>query len=133
MELLKKFSKEQGIPIIATGISSVGRYAVMQRGDIFSIYTPRLDRILKKLPGSETDRFPNLEIIETEDEKVYFDARYEDGFWWASPVQVFMELMSGDKRDRETAEQVKVLLLKGIKQRNDKSTSSSNSPTRLIV
>jgi hypothetical protein len=52
--------------------------------------------------------------METEDETVYFDARKEGNFWWASPVQVYLELMAGDKRDRETAEQVKSFLLKHL-------------------
>jgi hypothetical protein len=50
--------------------------------------------------------------LETEDETVYFDARQQVGFWWTSPVQVYLELMAGDKRDREAAEQVKSLLMK---------------------
>jgi hypothetical protein len=36
---------------------------------------------------------------------------FKDGFWWASPLQVFMKLMAGDKRDQETAEQLKVQIL----------------------
>jgi len=50
--------------------------------------------------------------LATEDETVYFDARQEDNFWWASPVQVYLELMAGDKRDQESAEQLITLILK---------------------
>ena len=78
----------------------------MQRGDLLSVYCPRLDTLLEKLPGGRLDRFPNLELLETEDETVYFDSREEENFWWASPVQGCLELMAGDKRDQETAEQV---------------------------
>lgn len=113
-ELLMKLSQAIGLPLVAAGTSSVGQYAVMQRGDLFSIYCPRLERLLETLPGSQTDRFPNLELIETEDETAYFDARQEGGFWWASPVQVYLELMAGDKRDQETAEQVKSYILKNL-------------------
>jgi len=113
-ELLLESSRAEDFPIVATGISSVGRYAVMQRGDVLSVYSPRLEKLMKRLPGNQTDRFPNLELVETEDETVYFDARLEEGFWWASPVQVYLELMAGDKRDRETAEQVKSFILKDI-------------------
>lgn len=109
-DVLRKEAQELGIPLTATGASSVGRYAVMQRGDLLSIYCPRLDTLLERLPG-QPDRFPNLEIIETEDETVYFDCRKEDNFWWGSPVQVYLELMAGDKRDRETAEQVKSYII----------------------
>jgi hypothetical protein len=113
-ELLMKLSQAIGLPLVAAGTSSIGQYAVMQRGDLFSIYCPRLEALLERLSGSQTDRFPNLELIETEDETVYFDARQEGGFWWASPVQVYLELMAGDKRDQETAEQVKSYILKNL-------------------
>ena len=110
-ELLLKRSQELSLPLVAAGISSVTQYAVMQRGDVLSVYCPRLEMLLERLPGSQSDRFPNLELVETEDETVYFDARKEGSSWWASPVQVYLELMAGDKRDRETAEQVKSFLL----------------------
>ncbi len=111
-ELLGKESKKLDLPIVSAGMSSVDRYAVMQRGDLLSVYCPRLGMLLKRLSGDRSDRFPNLEILETEDDPVYFDCRKEAGnFWWASPVQVYLELMTGDKRDREAAEQVKSYIL----------------------
>lgn len=110
-ELLLKQSQALGLPLVATGTSSVSQFAVMQRGDVLSVYCPHLKMLLERLSGSPSDRFPNLEIFETEDETVYFDARQEGDFWWASPVQVYLELMTGDKRDREVAEQVKSFLL----------------------
>ena len=114
--LLLRQSQELGLPVVASGISSVGQYAVMQRGDLLSVYCPRLEMLLERLTGSRTDRFPNVELIETDDETVYFDAREDAGFWWVSPVQVYLELMAGDKRDRETAEPVRSLILKDIEQ-----------------
>ena len=110
-EVLKKQSKPLGLPLVAAGTSSVGRYTVMPRGEVLSVYCPSLERLLDKLPGNPSDRFPDLELIETDDETVYFDAREQDGFWWASPVQVYLELSAGDKRDRETAEQIKSFLI----------------------
>ncbi|MBI4830003.1 MAG: hypothetical protein HY801_00280 [Candidatus Lindowbacteria bacterium] len=114
-ELLMKQSQELSLPFAATGTSSVGQFAVMQRGEMFSVYCPRLETLVGRLPGSESDRFPNLELIETDDETVYFDARQDGNFWWASPVQVYLELMAGDKRDQETAEQVKAFILASLK------------------
>ncbi len=114
-ELLLKLSQMQNLPIIASGTSSVTQYAVMQRGDLLSIYCLRVEILLKQMPGNQTDRFTNLELVETEDETVYFDARQVGDFWWVSPVQVYMELMAGDKRNRETAEQIKSFLLKDFK------------------
>jgi hypothetical protein len=115
-QLLRRQSQELGLPIVADGTSSVGQYAVMQRGDLLTVYCPKLETLLERLPGSRTDRFPNVEFIETDDETVYFDAREGTEFWWASPVQVYLELIAGDKRDRETAEQVRSLILKDIEQ-----------------
>jgi len=113
-QLLRKLSQEIDVPIVATGTSSVGQYVVMQRGDLLSVYCPSLEMLVERLPGSRTDRFPNLEIFETDDETVYFDARNDEGFYWASSVQAYLELMSGDKRDKETAEQVRSLILKDV-------------------
>ena len=110
-DLLRRESQALKLPLMAAGTSSVGRYAVMQRMDILSVYCPRLDKLPGRLSGSQSDRFPNLEIIETQEETVYFDGRQEENFWWASPVQVYLELMAGDKRDQETAEQVKSYII----------------------
>ncbi|MBN1315554.1 MAG: hypothetical protein JXA42_08800 [Anaerolineales bacterium] len=111
---LQKIAPELDIPFMATGTSSVTQYTIMQRGDMLSVYCPRLEPLLKHLPYSQTDRFPNLELVETQDETVYFDARQNGGIWWASQVQVYLELMIGDKRDQETAAQIKSLLLKNL-------------------
>lgn len=113
-QLLGKLSRETGLPLAATGLSSVTNYTVMQRGDILSVYCPDIEKIVRSIPGNTADRFPNLELVETEDETVFFDAEEKDTFLWASPVQVYLELMAGDKRDKETAEQVKSFILQKI-------------------
>ena len=113
-QTLLEQSRELSLPLVAAGTSSVGQFAVMERGELLSVYCPRLQMLLDRLPGSQTDRFPNLELVETEDETVYFDAWQEANFWWASPVQVYLELMAGDKRDQETAEQVKSSIIENL-------------------
>lgn len=114
LKLLSKLSQTLDLPLMASGTSSVAQYAVMQRGDLLSVYCPKVERLLERLPGSSSDRFPNLELLATEDETVYFDARQEGNFWWASPVQVYLELMAGDKRDQETAEQINAVILNDV-------------------
>lgn len=114
LQLVQRQAQALRLPFVATGASSVMRYAVMQRGDMVSIYCPRVESLLDRLSGSQSDRFPNLELLETQDETVYFDARQEEDFCWASPVQVYLELMAGDKRDQETAEQVKSYIVDSI-------------------
>jgi hypothetical protein len=100
---------------IMTGISSVELYAVMAREEIIAVYCTRLDDLREVVGGKENDRFPNVELIEVNDEPVYFDPQDYKNLRWASPVQCYLELMAGDKRDQETAEQVKDNILKRLR------------------
>ena len=52
--------------------------------------------------------------MEADEEPLYFDARQDRESWWASPVQSYLDLMAGDKRDREIAQQVKAAILGGL-------------------
>ena len=114
-ELLLRAADELKAPIVTTGNGSVSQYAVMQRGPVLPVYCPEPETLFKRLGGTATDRFPNVEIIEANEPFLYFDAREDRGFRWASPVQVYLELMAGDKRDRETAEQVREFILKDVR------------------
>ncbi|HEX6565257.1 MAG TPA: hypothetical protein VF020_13285 [Chthoniobacterales bacterium] len=114
-DVLLKAADEERIPLVATGLASVSQYAVMQRGPFLSVYCPNPEALLKQIGGTSTERFPNIEIIEADESFLYFDAREQGGFRWASPIQVYLELMSGDKRDRETAEQVRGLILDTVR------------------
>jgi hypothetical protein len=103
-------------PVVASGLSSVSRYATMARGEMIQLFTPRIDALQTLLHGKETTAFADVELIETREESIFFDARIEQGFPWASPLQTYLELMAGDKRDRETAEQLEDLLLRKTKE-----------------
>jgi len=66
------------------------------------------------LPGpGETvparERFATVSLLETQNEEVYFDRRKTSRF----TRQTFLELSSGDKRDQETATQVRKAILEG--------------------
>ncbi|GMR24118.1 MAG: hypothetical protein BMS9Abin37_2619 [Acidobacteriota bacterium] len=107
----KQTASEAEIRLTATGVSSVSAYAVMAREEVSSFYTSDIESLVDAINAQspsieETDRFANIRLTETDDETVYFDVREQNGFTWASPIQTYLELMSGDKRDRETAEQV---------------------------
>ncbi|MCY2968882.1 MAG: hypothetical protein NT069_35525 [Planctomycetota bacterium] len=104
------------IPVMATGLSSVAKYAVMQREEKLSVYCPDASKLLPLLEAKQTDRFANLELVETSEHPVFFDAVETDGFRWASCVQTYLELMRGDQRDRETAEQVQDAILTRVMQ-----------------
>jgi len=57
---------------------------------------------------TETERFANVRLLETKEDFVYFDRR--PGLL-ASPVQTYLELATGEKREKETAEQVRRFIL----------------------
>lgn len=104
--------------VVLTGAGSTGRYATMAREDRQSFYCTDLEKAIDALGASieETPRFANLELIETTCDFVYFDPR---DVLFASPVQTYLELSRGDKRERETAEQVRRFILENIKLKGD--------------
>ena len=75
-----------------------------------------MESLLKRLGPDleETSRFANIELLETDENFVYFDARDD---LVASPVQTYLELMQGDKRERETAEQLRKTILQPLKKK----------------
>jgi Transcriptional regulator, AbiEi antitoxin, Type IV TA system len=99
-------------PVLRTGLSSVGRYAVMAREDTIQLYCPKIDELQQLLGGQETRQFPDVELIEANQEPLFFYPEHVKEFPWAPALQTYLELMTGDKRDRETAEQVKQFLLR---------------------
>lgn len=108
MSALAEAAERASLPAMLTGLASTNRYAVMQRGDVLQVYCPDVTQLLEQSTLVETARFPDIELFEVSDEAVFFDSRGEEsGVRFASPVQTYLELMSGDKRDKETAEQVK--------------------------
>ncbi len=112
--LLTQNSTRYQVWLVGTGVGSVNQYAVMARENFLSVYCTDQYRLLTGVEFKETNRFPNLEVIETIDKSVYFDLRPIKGFAWASPVQTYLELMAGDQRDKDTANQVKALILADV-------------------
>ncbi len=100
-----------GIPLMVSGLSSTMKYAVMQRGEVLRLFSSEPEKIVEFLPGKEDERFPNLLIARNFNLIDYFDIRGENGVLWASPIQCYFELSSGDKRDKEISEQVKQKIL----------------------
>lgn len=96
--------------LVLTGAASSEKYAVMAKEPMVSVYTTLSPRSLLKgsnLDVKETDRFANIEILRTDDARVFFDKRVEDDIPYASPVQTWLELSSGDKRQKDAAKQVR--------------------------
>ena len=88
------------------------RYVVMPTSDdVVRVYTSSIKQITRDVEYEETSRFPNVELIETEDQTVYFDPSESEGFLWISPLQTYLMLATGGKREREVAAQLRADLL----------------------
>ncbi|MFZ5830826.1 MAG: hypothetical protein ACOY3P_12095 [Planctomycetota bacterium] len=96
-----------------TGSSSADQYAVIAREPIQSLYCSNLESLLATVGPDleETSRFANIELLETDEDFVYFDIRDNLA---ASPVQTYLELMQGDKREQQTAEQLRKTILRPL-------------------
>lgn len=110
-------STESRPRLVLSGAASQGRYASGLRSDQPEAYCENLGEVRTRAGDlwNETERFSDLTIIETGDRTPFFDARRDpSGVVYASPVQTYLELAAGDKRDREMAESVRESLLDGI-------------------
>lgn len=87
-------------------------YALMGRENELLIYAET--REIVGVLGIDTNtRFPNVEVKVTREPLVYFDTRsWLDGATFLSPIQAYLTLMMGDKREKETALQIKEYLFK---------------------
>lgn len=64
----------------------------------------RLAESILSLTPENVPSFANIELIETLDDSAYFaNERDDDGVRYASRIQTWLELNSGDARQRETA------------------------------
>ncbi len=112
-ELCRRLGAEaraKGAKLILTGAASAERSAVFAGEPVVSFYCTSTPANLLSDAGidaKETDRFANIELLRTNDARVYFDARGENGVPFASPIQTWLELASGDKRQKDAADQAR--------------------------
>ncbi|HZT83149.1 MAG TPA: hypothetical protein VFA26_23170, partial [Gemmataceae bacterium] len=117
-EKLRAWADKSKEAWVGTGTYSLQMYPSVPRDEKVSLYCTNVGGVREFLGTSvqETDRFPTLEVLETQDDTVYFDPRTTAGSCrMASPLQTYLELMAGDKRDRETAERLRPLLLGALR------------------
>lgn len=111
--LVCEAGKQANVRVMVTGGASVNRYAVMAREKTARFYCSDLGALTDIL-GDQVEparRFADIELLETEEPQVYFDRQGEGGIAFASPVQCWLELQAGDKREQEAAQQVRQRIL----------------------
>lgn len=96
--------------VVLTGAGSVDAYAVMAREPLQTFYCSDVAGLQKSLGEDfrETERFATVKFLQTREDFVYFDRRPQ---LVASPLQTYLELATGEKREKETAEQVRRFIL----------------------
>jgi len=72
--------------------------------EITSLYVSSSSPFLKEFQFEETSRFPNVEFLQTDDPTVYFDRRETGPIPIISPIQAYLELSKGGKREQEAAQ-----------------------------
>jgi len=90
--------------LVLTGISSASHYTVLASEPIAAFYcTARPEDLLRSTEHehSPTRSFPNVELLQTDAEEVFFDPHHEGGRALSSPVQAWLELATSDKRAQE--------------------------------
>lgn len=97
--------------VVRTGEASAVEYAAWAGEPVISCYcratpTAVLDRLDSE--AKETRAFANLRLIQTEDQLVYFDPRANMA---ASPIQAYLEMAGGDKRQKDVAGQIRSAIL----------------------
>jgi hypothetical protein len=98
-----------------TGESSVTRYAMFSQGGARRIAVSNL-RLSMNLLGGQPEPVPNfadVELLETEEPGLYFGNEVDErGVRWASRLQTWLELQSGDPRQQAAAKDLRSQILK---------------------
>jgi hypothetical protein len=89
------------------GQTTAVRYATTTPSQEDVAYTRELPLDAERLTQYRDERFFNCIVHASRDDFVYFD---HDGHW-ASDVQTYLDLMQGDKREREIARDIKTQIL----------------------
>ena len=105
--------------MVFTGQTSIKAYAVIGTTDIPKLYVQSIGQLLERWGSrvEKSSRFIDLQLAQTDDPTVYFDSRLKDNLPYASPVQAYLEASSGDKREQETAIELKAYILSEINSR----------------
>jgi len=116
--LFQRANEQRDRPrLVLSGSSSQDRYTAGMRSDEPIAYCKRLKELRDRVGDrcEESERFADLTIIETSDRTPFFDVLCDEaGMVYASPVQSYLELACGDKRDQDMANEIRILILRDV-------------------
>jgi hypothetical protein len=98
---------EDRILLAAGGETYYGGYEESQSRE--RLFVSNLAPILGLDFYEEDTQFPNTEFLEVDDQRIYFNTIFDTKIQFprCSPVQTYVELMTGGKREKEAAEQIR--------------------------
>jgi DNA-binding transcriptional ArsR family regulator len=92
-------------------VNTVMTYAPFPGAEDTPIYVESLAPLVDAGAVREDDRFATVRLIETSDPTAYFDTRAIDGMCYVSPIQIYLELANGTKRERDISEAIRGRIL----------------------
>ena len=102
--VLEKISENAKRKNILFAWNYPARFTVMPSdSSAMKIYTESIDELLEGVDFAETNRFPDLIMLETDEPTVYFDRRKEQESYFLSPLEIFLQLSTEGKREQEAA------------------------------
>lgn len=115
---LNELSSSSELAWSLTGESSATRYCAIAQGGPMKVAVSDLkvaESLLSLTPES-VPSFADIVLIETQDDAAFFaNEQDEDGVRYASRIQTWIELNSGDARQRETAQDLYQSIIKATK------------------
>lgn len=103
---LSEVAERLGGRVVPTGMSSAKHYVTIATEPVAAFYCSLEPQGLLRAAGLDTvatRTFPNIDLMQTDDDSVYFDPRTQDDQLMSSPVQTWLELTTGDKRSHEAS------------------------------
>lgn len=93
-------------------IESPDQYTVApSSGTMLQILTNDWERLMKDIPYQSDERFANVELTEIDARFPFFGRELINGLWYTSPLQAYLTLSLGGKRERQIAETLRASLL----------------------
>jgi hypothetical protein len=112
-----RFSSNPALRWAVTGESSAQRYVVFSQGAPLRIAVSNLSQAESRLAGvpEPVFGFADLELLETDEPGYFFETSTDEtGVRWASRLQTWLELQSGDARKQAAGRDLKRQVLRGL-------------------
>jgi hypothetical protein len=110
VERMNKNAAAFGVPYAA---DSPAQYTILPSSEpITRIYTQSIEKLFRGFTVDTDSRFPDVDLIETTDWSVFYGRQQRNDVFWTSALQVYLEIASGEKRERQAAMQMRPALLK---------------------